>query len=272
MMMAPEPLAALPVLPAAQARALALASRHDVGIHELAGVVESDPALMIAMLRAANSATQAPAHRVATAHDAIVRVGLHATRRVVTAAATNHAFQDIARAGIDLEEFWRHTLATALLADASAWPNGPRTEAFTTGLLHDIGRLALATSDPERYRFVVRRAQAGEPTDEAERALFGIDHVAYGREVAAACGLAPVIVEAIAEHHRGQGSALAWVTYSGRELAGLLGFGDGVAPPALAVPIEAGPRDAVVRSLGGAAGIRAKISWYRGLVAERAAA
>lgn len=269
--MTPAP-TALPVLPAAQARALTLASRHDVGIPELAGVVESDPALTIAVLRAANTASQAPLQRVLTASDAIVRIGLNATRRVVTATATNSAFGDIARAGIDLDAFWEHTLATALLADASAWPNGPRTEAFTTGLLHDIGRLALASADPERYRFVVRRVQGGASPDEAERTVFGVDHITVGRDVAAACGLPPQIVDAIAQHHVGEGSALAWVTFNGRSLAALLGFGDGVSVATPAVPVESGPGGAIVRSLGGPAGIRMKIGWYRGLFVARAAA
>lgn len=265
-------LATVPILPAMQARALTLASRHDVGIAELAGVVEGDPALTIAVLRAANTATQAPLQRVLTANDAIVRIGLNATRRVVTATATNSAFGDVSRAGINLDAFWEHTLATALLADASAWPNGPRTEAFTTGLLHDIGRLAMASTNPERYRFVVARVQSGELPEEAERALFGTDHIIFGRDVAEACGLPPQIVEAIAQHHRGEGSALAWVTYNGRALAATLGFGDGVAAASAPAPIEVGPGGEVVRSLGGPAGIRTKIAWYRGLFAARAAA
>ena len=263
---------AIPMLPAMHARALALASRPDVGVTDIARVVEGDPALTLAVLRAANSAAQLPARPIGTVTDAIVRIGMRATRRIVTGATTSRAFADVAQAGLDLDEFWRHALASALLADASAWPNGPRTEAFTAGLLHDLGRLAMAVTAPDQYRFVIHRAAGGEPVGDAERAVFGVDHVEFGHEVATSWDLPGEVVSAIAGHHDGEGSALVWVTYKGRELAASLGFGDGIAPATTPAPVETGVGGDIIRSLGGAAGVRRKIGWYQGVLSVHAAA
>ncbi len=261
----------LPTLPATHARAISLMSRHDATITDVAAVIESDPALTVAVLRAANAAAQTAVRRIGTASDAIVRIGLMSTRRIIAGATLGQTFRDLDRAGLDTDEMWRHLLATAMLSDASAWPGGPRTESFTTGLLHDVGRLAMAAQEPERYREVVARvANADEPCD-AERAVFGYDHVEWGVEVATAWNFPEGIIEGIAGHHDGEGSALAWVTYNGRRISQLLGIGDGlVRGPKPEALDEDGDDFAIVDSLGGTDGLEKKVDWYRGIFAEAA--
>jgi putative nucleotidyltransferase with HDIG domain len=256
----------LPPLPAAYSRALALMAQHDATIPEVAAVVESDPALTVAVLRAANAAANTAVRRIGTATDAIVRIGMLSTRRIIAGATLGQTFRDLDRAGLDTEELWRHLLATALLSDASAWPGGPRTESFTTGLLHDVGRLVMASSEPARYHEVVARVAGGEEAAAAERAVFGADHVEWGVEVASAWNFPDGIVDGIAGHHDGEGSALSWVTYNGRRIAQRLGMGDGLThgtkPEALD---EDGDDFAVVESLGGVAKLEQKIDWYHGI-------
>ena len=131
----------IPALPIAHGRALALLAQRDVEIARLAEVIESDPALTAAVLRAANSAISSPAQWITTAREAVVRIGLDTTFNIVSGMIVNSAFGDLQRAGLDAGELWRHLIATALLADAAASAAGERTEAFTAGLLHDVGRL-----------------------------------------------------------------------------------------------------------------------------------
>ena len=64
---------------------------------------------------------------------------------------------------------WRHLLATALIGDATVRREGPTTSAFTAGLLHDIGRLAMATQEPERYAEVVTAVHDGADPRERKR-------------------------------------------------------------------------------------------------------
>lgn len=254
----------LPTLPAAHTRALAMMSRHDAGAAEIAAIVEGDPALTASVLRASNSAAFAPLSPIRTANNAIVRIGLAMTRRIVAGAALGSAFSNLSRSGMDVDELWRHVIACALLADATAWADGPRTEAFTAGILHDIGRLAMAAGQPEQYAQVVELVRAGLAAEEAEQQVFGVDHIEWGVEVGKTWDFPPDVVEAIAEHHDGGGSPLTWVTWNGRRVAWSLGIGDGLVVPD-DVSFDPDSDDAgIVDAAGGAEDFASQIEWYRG--------
>ena len=62
-------------MPAARMRAMALLLNQDVVLTDLAVVVESDPSLTTAVIRAANSAHSAPIDQVSSAATAIIRLG-----------------------------------------------------------------------------------------------------------------------------------------------------------------------------------------------------
>ena len=117
----------IPTLPAVHAQALSLLSDAQTPIPELGHVVETDPALTVSVLRAANSAASAPVTPIGTPGEAIVRVGIDITRKIVTAAVVNESFNRLDRAGIDTKELSRHLFTTALIADASAWGARPRS-------------------------------------------------------------------------------------------------------------------------------------------------
>lgn len=257
----------IPALPVAHARALQMLSQHDASTSDLAATIESDPALTTAVLRAANSAAFAPLTPIRTANDAIVRIGLSLSRRIIAGAALQNSFGSLERAGLDTAELWRHVIACALLASATAWAGGPRTEAFTTGLLHDVGRLAMATNDPVRYAGVAERVRAGTDAREAEVAVFGLDHVEWGMQIGAAWHFADEVVEAIGDHHDGGSGALSWVTWNGREIARRLGIGDGLTPPGDPTLDAESEDGAILDALGGPAGLRAQIEWFRGAAA-----
>ncbi len=253
----------LPTLTPAHAQALTLLSDDRAGPAEVAAVVESDPALTASTIRAANSAAYGWVSRARSARDAIVRIGLVETRRIIAAAAMGSTFRDIERSGIDVGELWRHVLACGLLADATAWGTGSRSEAFTSGMLHDIGRLALAVEDPERYQRVAALVREGVDAREAETKLFGVDHVDWGVQVGEAFRFPQEVREAIAQHHDGGDGALAWVTWNGRRLAWSLGIGDGLVKPEEAT-FDPDSRDAaVLEAVGGLEGLESQVEWYR---------
>ena len=254
----------LPTLPAAHARALGMLSQPDVDVSELASIVESDPGLTAALLRAANSAAYSPLSRINTASDAVVRVGLGTTRRIMASAALNGAFSNLKTSGLDVDALWSWVLATALLADAAAWAEGARTEAFTAGLLHPLGRLALAADDPVQYRRVVAMVHDGWKPVDAESEVYGYDSTEWGSQVASAWDLPESIVGAIRDQETGTGGPLSWVVWKGRQLGWSLGYGDGLACPEEPTFDPGGDDAPIVGSLGGPEGVAAQIEWYRG--------
>lgn len=254
----------IPSLPIGQARALALVACPTPTVEDLAAIADIDPGVMAALLHAANSAASAPITPVGTARVAIVRIGVREARRIILGVSLSGAFPRIDESGVDVNEMWRHLIATGLLADATAWGEMRHSEAFTAGLLHDLGRLALAASAPDCYGRAMRLVHDGAPVREAEREVFGVDHVRWGAAIARQWRLPDSIVAAIEGHHDGRQPALGWVVTRARELAGSLGIGDGLLPPA---PLPSDGEAAmlpVLEELGGGQVIVERVDWYAG--------
>ena len=252
----------IPPLPAAHAQAIALLGDRDIEVRALSEVVESDAALTTAVLRAANSALSAPSHPMTTARNAIVRIGLDATLNVVSGAIVHATFRDLHRATLDVGELWRHVIATALLADAEAVSRGEQTEAFTAGLLHDVGRLSMAAQEPLQYAAAVALMRGGTDAVVAETQIFGFSHVEWGVRVARVWGIPEPLVAAIGMHHVESEGELASAVRDARELSARLGIGDGL-PATLTADSEeesAGP----LRAIGGRETLFVLIDWYSG--------
>ena len=252
----------LPTLPAPRARALLLLTDDRSELRAIAETVESDPALTLAVLQAANSAASASRLRIQTAHDAVVRLGLDPTRRIVTGAVVGDTFRNLERAQIDVDAMWRYLVATALIADATAGSRGG--SAFTAGLLHDVGRLAMAAANPDRYAHVVTQARAGLDVLSVERELLGDDHATFGYRIAADWLLPDDVAEVVRDHHIGEATPLSATVFQARRIARAIGLGNGI--ETLTDPhLDPDSEDAaVVRQLHGPRALIARIEWYRG--------
>lgn len=253
-------------LPGTQARALALVGQADVSFRELGQVVEADPALTAAVLRAANSAASAPIDRIEVAGQALVRIGLEQTKRIVAGAIVSGNMSNLRHAGLDTTELWRHLIGSALIADTTAWGEVRRSASFTAGLMHDVGRLAMANAIPEQYAEVARLVRSGVDAVEAEQTVFGTDHLTVGREIAEVWALPPEMAEAIGDHHYGALSALSWVVWNSRRVTWSLGIGDGVEAPPEPTFDPASEDAEIVAVLGGPEALHQQIAWYTGAI------
>lgn len=262
----------IPTLPVAHARALALVSDSDVNVSELATVVEADPALTVAVLRAANSAYSAPVDRISTAQQGVVRIGLDATRHIVTSAVVGEVFSELDTALIDSDELWRHLIACALISDVTAWGKVESSTAFTAGLLHDVGRLAMAQREPDQYARAVKLMRMQLDPLDAETRVFGFDHLEWGVTVARTWDISDEIVQAIGDHHIGEQGPLAWVVWNARRIAWSLGIGDGLESPSFQSYDPESEDAKIVDALGGAEHLLTTIDWYRGATTSAKAA
>jgi putative nucleotidyltransferase with HDIG domain len=207
MMLAPEQLVRgiqdLPSLPAVVMDLLSNLDQEHVDISVLARKVSNDQALTAKTLRLANSSSFGLQVKVTTIQQAITFLGFQTTRNLITAAAVTGCFPHGRCPGFNDKAFWRHASATAACARALARRiRFNQDVAFTAGLLHDIGRLALVTSHPEAYgAALARRAQHGGSLEEAERAVLGVDHVDAGVALAGHWNFSDTMRQAIAFHH-----------------------------------------------------------------------
>jgi len=193
----------LPALPQTLAEVRGLIERDDVSFDALAASISHEPALAADLLRLANSSLYGLAGRVRSVRDAISVLGLRQLSMLLTAAAIRNSLRADAAHGFDALAHWRHGVASGLCAHQLAIElRTERDAAFTAGLLHDLGRLALACVAPEP----LARAQALSlaqdlPMLDAEQHCLGTDHAAFGALVAGHWHFGGDIVEAIRLHH-----------------------------------------------------------------------
>ena len=171
----------------------------EAGVRDLERLAGLDPALAAALLQAANAALRAARQPVSTLAQAVVRLGLDESRRILTAAALRGAFR-----APGSKRLWSHSLETAALASelAGQAPGLDPAEAFLAGLLHDLGRLLLLASPEPPLALYSELTARGCPPVAAELALCGEDHASIGARALARWGLAGSIVEAVRGHHQ----------------------------------------------------------------------
>jgi putative nucleotidyltransferase with HDIG domain len=208
----------LPSLPAIVVDLINSIDHEDVDISVLAKKVARDLALAAKTLRMANSSLYGLQVKVTTIQQAITYLGFQVTRNLIMAAAVTSHFPETTCQGFDTTLFWRHSIATAACAKVLARLMRVNQDySFTAGLLHDIGRLALALCFPQEFQHVIAYRAAHDCTmQQAERAVLGIDHVEAGLVLAQHWNFSDTLQLAIAGHHNpeAQGaSALAAIIH-----------------------------------------------------------
>lgn len=152
---------------------------------DVARVAATDPALTARILRAANSAFYQRRIRVGTMREAITVLGGAEVRRLVLSTCVVGAMPPPNY--LDHGSFWRFSLTVALLADLIARAEGDISgEAFTAGILHNIGLLVLDQYCPEGLHQVRTLTGPGlRRLHDRERAVFGFSDAELGGRLAA---------------------------------------------------------------------------------------
>ena len=194
-----EAVTEMPALAEARRRLLSACERQTAGAGELAEAVESDAALTIAVMRAANNGSGPPA-RAAGVRDAVEALRAEQVAELIGALETYELLDGSGAAR--RERFRRHAIAVRAaserIADVARLPQ--RDELGVAALLHDIGNLVFAELYGDDYWDAAR----GESPDERarrERRDFGIDHALVGAVLIRRWGLKPGVASAVERHH-----------------------------------------------------------------------
>jgi HD-like signal output (HDOD) protein len=198
----------LPVGQEAALRLLIMFDDPDVSTAALGLVVESDPALTMQILRTANSPYYGLSRRVGSVRQAITVLGFAMVRSLAAAKVFKLGTRDT---NYMPEAFWRHSFTTAAAASVVARRSGAgANDAFSSGLLLDIGTALLRRHDAARYAEVLRYTARGVPLLEAEREVFGLGHPDVGGFALERLRFPAEVATAVTEHHlmpaRGSGA------------------------------------------------------------------
>lgn len=196
----------LPPLPAVAARVMAMADDQHSSALDLAQVLSADQALTARLIRISNSAYYGFARKVSTVREAVVVLGFKQVRQVAVSASLMNAFDRgrIADDVFDLDLFWGHSVAVAVAAEgiAKRTREAKPEDAFTAGILHDIGRLVLRMTLPVEFRKAVILARNGAMhLHLAEALMTGYDHQGVGRALGELWKFPAHLIDAVACHH-----------------------------------------------------------------------
>ncbi|HEX9085646.1 MAG TPA: HDOD domain-containing protein [Gemmatimonadaceae bacterium] len=216
----------LPPFPAIALKALNLMAGTDTSLLELCNLIRSDPAFSTAVLRIANSPLVAFSKNITSVLQASMLLGFRRLKSVVITVGLKAYLQGSFTPV--LQSCWRHSVACATIAERSAkWSSFDKDFAYTAGVLHDIGRVALATAMPQAYARVVERgADQSQDVLQSEQELCGIDHCQAGRALVTAWNLPEAFLEITSCHHDPETDArdAASLVRSSCMLADALGF------------------------------------------------
>jgi HD-like signal output (HDOD) protein/CheY-like chemotaxis protein len=195
----------LPSLPALYFQVLRELGAPNPSIDRIAQIVECDVAMTAKLLQLVNSAFFSLQAHVTSPQRALQLLGLDAVRSLVLTAHVFDAFKPACE-GFDGAEFWRHSADTGRLAlqvfDDIGGPPDSRSDSFTAGLLHDVGKLVLATALPEEYAAVLAEArQLSLPDRVVEARLLGATHAELGGFLLSLWGVPQPVVAAVWRHH-----------------------------------------------------------------------
>lgn len=208
-------IASLPTLSQVAVRLLELTSDERTAVRDLVEVIELDQSLAARILSMAQRASIGSEAK--TVEQAVILLGFNAVRQLALSLEIREIFRcgaESACTRFDQLGFWKHCLAVGcaakLLAESkwygreqpSAVPAVPSEEAFLCGLLHDLGKTALAACFPKSYDRAMERAEVSLTSIlDAEREVFGLDHTLAGRRLATHWKLPGMIDECIWFHH-----------------------------------------------------------------------
>ncbi len=225
----PWALVRLPPFPLVATRVLQLVSKDDSSLRQVSALISTDQVFSSEILTIANSPLYPNRRPVTSIVQGIATLGLERIKGLAVTVGVR-VYLGGALENSSLRAIWRHSLACGLLAeecvDQSLMDKGT---AYTAGIIHDIGRVALAVIRPEPYASFLQSVQ-GEPLEaiQRERELFEIDHCEVGRQLAANWKLPNQFLNVIASHHSayedGGGFDLLAVVRLSCRLADTIGF------------------------------------------------
>ena len=192
-------------MPTSITRALRAIEDSSATSTEISEIIGLDQALSASILQAANSVSMGYSTDCSKLSDAVMRLGFKRLKGIILGIAAVGPFnQSLKGYRFGAGELWNHSIATAVSAEWIArelrYPDPE--EAYTAGLLHDMGKLFLDQFVFSDYTRIVDLMLKYKLTlYMAEEQLLGIDHANVGGLIAEKWNFPVVLIDAIRYHH-----------------------------------------------------------------------
>jgi len=196
----------LPSLPSLYTEIIQCLQSPDFSMYDVGTIIAKDISMTAKVLKLVNSAFFGLGRRISSPVEAAAYLGADVLKALVLSANVFGQFHTAQVRNFTADALWEHSLRTAgaakLIAKAEQVSHAQVEEAFVAGMLHDSGKLVLATNFPDQFGQVLDKMEADQLSAcDAERAVFGASHAEVGGYLLGLWGLPVPVVEAIALHH-----------------------------------------------------------------------
>ena len=197
----------LPSVPSVYVELIEIIRSDRANVHQIGEVIERDAAMTAKVLQLVNSAYFGVHGQITTAAQAVQLLGLDLVRTLMLSAHVFSRLNEAAMRRFHLTTMWQHSMTVSRLAKAIGGvervSHAAASEAMTAGILHDVGRIILASCLADRYAELIQDAVAEKRSlVEAEQQALGCTHAEVGAYLLGLWGLPDAIRLAVAFHHR----------------------------------------------------------------------
>ncbi len=225
----------LPPMPQTVLKAREIMGNPNSDFKELANLFETDQAIAAKILKIANSPYYGYSGKITSIQRAAVVLGHKTLGELITMrGAAGLLGHKLVGYGLDSGALWKHSLAVAFGSKIIANKTTPAlsNDAFTSGLIHDAGKLILDSYVDERWELFEKFMADAEHTFlEAEKKILELDHTEVASEVCKTWNIPEPLTVAIRYHHhpcQSKGSELAYIVHVADAIAMMTGLGMGI--------------------------------------------
>ncbi|BBO67111.1 HD family phosphohydrolase [Desulfosarcina alkanivorans] len=200
-----ESITDLPTLPSVAMEINRMLQDVNTPIENLVGMLEKDQSLALKMLRLVNSSFYGFKSRIASLRHAVTLMGYSTVQHAVVTVSVIDCLKTSATFdGFDISRFWTHSISVAVISRhlASRTRLALPEEAFTAGLVHDIGKIILVNHFPDVFVELIGATASGDMTfSAAEKNGDTYPHHLIGSVLARRWMLPEPLRRSIKNHH-----------------------------------------------------------------------
>jgi HD-like signal output (HDOD) protein len=195
----------LPSLPALYLEIMHELNSNDTSINKIGDIISMDLAMTAKILQLVNSAYFGLPRHISSPEQAVFLLGLDTIKSLVLSIQVFSKFK-LKKFPEDYQRrIWDHSMITAQSAKTIARQERQGQviidNSFMAGMLHDSGKLVMASCFADQYSDVVCSQGGNLSLADREWEAFGVTHAEAGAYLMGLWGLPNPIIEAIAFHH-----------------------------------------------------------------------